>query len=149
MDRLRKFVRLTPLERGLLIKAMLLLGLIGLGLRLVPFAALWRILARMSRPTTKTSGKAEGAYVRGVTWAVSTAGRHMPRRAGCLGQALAAKALLSRRGIQARLCIGVDRPGERTLHAHAWVEFRGAVVVGEADDLSRYTVLRARDSEVL
>jgi hypothetical protein len=149
MNRLRKFVHLSPLEQGLFTKALLLLGLIALGLRLLPFPAFWRILERMSRASIKISKKAEGTYVRGVTWAVSTAGRHMPRRAGCLGQALAAKALLSRRGIQARLCIGVDRPGERTLHAHAWVEFRGAVVVGEADDLSRYTVLRARDSEVL
>ncbi len=54
----------------------------------------------------------------------------MPR-ATCLPQALAAEALLRRAGHPADLRIGVAKTGPGRLLAHAWVECRGRVIVGD------------------
>ena len=50
MTRLGKFLRLAHAERVLLLEAALLLGAIGLGLRLSPFGRLRDLLDRLSRP---------------------------------------------------------------------------------------------------
>jgi len=53
----------------------------------------------------------------------------------CLPRALAAQAMLRRRGIASRLCLGVARE-DRSLSAHAWVEIGGQVIVGDVDPAS-------------
>ena len=56
----------------------------------------------------------------------------------CLPRALATHAMLRRRGIASRLCLGVAR--ERgNLAAHAWVEIGNDKIVGatEADGFTR------------
>ena len=144
---LRKFLRLSSTERYMLLRATLLLGTIGLGLRFLPFGTFWSIFARMSSPACAISAGAGRAYLNRVVWAVSAAGRHMPGGGRCLFQALAAKVLLSRRGLPALLRIGVDRRGERGMQAHAWVECGGRVVIGGADDLSSYAPLLVTQME--
>jgi len=57
----------------------------------------------------------------------------------CLPRALAVQAMLRRRGIASRVCLGVARQGE-TLGAHAWVEVDGHTIVG-AGDAGRFTLL--------
>ena len=53
-------------------------------------------------------------------------------QAACLPRALAAQAMLRRRGVASRLCLGVAREGE-ALSAHAWLELgQDNIVVGEA-----------------
>src|SRR2546427_6725767 len=49
MTTLRKLLRLSPAELSLVVQAALLLGAIGLGLRLLPFGRLRRLLDRLSR----------------------------------------------------------------------------------------------------
>jgi len=79
--------------------------------------------------------------------AVSRAARLVPR-ASCLTQALALQRLLARRGLESSLFLGVDRAGKpsRTarpralrFEAHAWVEWRGRILIG--GDISRWTPL--------
>jgi len=72
--------------------------------------------------------------VRWVSWAVETAAARGLIAAACLPRALAACAMLRRRGIPCRLHLGVARNGEN-LAAHAWVEVEHEKVVGgmEAD----------------
>ncbi len=83
----------------------------------------------------------------GVGRVVSAIGRRMPGIGTCLTHALLAEALLRREGHAARLVIGVERPEHRRLAAHAWIESQGAVVVGSARDLDRFTPLAmGRDS---
>jgi transglutaminase-like putative cysteine protease len=56
-----------------------------------------------------------------VAWAVEKVGAKPWMNALCLPRALAAHAMLRRRGIASRLCLGVARD-ERQLMAHAWIE---------------------------
>jgi transglutaminase-like putative cysteine protease len=74
-----------------------------------------------------------------VTWAVKNIAAHPWINADCLPQALAAHAMLRRRGIASRLCVGVARL-EGALTAHAWVEVGQGALAG-ASEAAAYTRL--------
>ena len=139
MKRVSKFLRLSSADQLLLLKAAFLLGTIRLGLRLLSFQTMLSLLARMAKATPELH-HIDQAPADKVPWAVGVAKCYIPGVTTCLAQAFAVKALLNRRGCQARLRIGVDRGGEGQFQAHAWVESQGRVVVG-AKGLSRYTPL--------
>jgi hypothetical protein len=73
-----------------------------------------------------------------ISWAVESLGAKPWMHALCLPRALAAHAMLRRRGIASRLCLGVAREGGE-LAAHAWVEIGNNKIVGgtEADGFTR------------
>jgi len=76
-----------------------------------------------------------------VAWAVHHASRIVPR-ATCLTQALAAQIMLARRGLPAMVHIGVRRDDTSTFEAHAWLTFRGVVILGNRSELAdRYAQL--------
>lgn len=67
-----------------------------------------------------------------VAWSVEKmAGKHW-MKALCLARALAAQAMLRRRGIASRLCLGVA-PGAEQFAAHAWLELAHEIVIGAAE----------------
>src|SRR5438445_4686679 len=129
MKRLGKFLRLAQAERVLLLEATLLLGAIGLGLRLLPFVRLRELLYRLSRPRDGLRPQTPLSATR-IAWAVERMSRAVPGARSCLVQALAAQVLLARRGHEACVRIGVARPPDGSLEAHAWVEGDGAVLLG-------------------
>src|SRR5437899_10846127 len=129
MTRLGKFLRLAHAERVLLLEATLLLGAIGLGLRLLPFGRLRRLLDRLSCPRHGLRPQARLSAAR-IAWAVERVSRVGPGARSCRGQALAAQVLLTRRDHDACVRIGVARPLDGSLEAHAWVEGDGAALLG-------------------
>jgi len=145
MKRLYKFLSLTPRERVLLINALLLLGAIRLGLKLLPFQTLRRILATMAQPTG-TLQAAEKASVDKVAWAVIVASHYIPG-ARCLAQALATQVLLERRGYPTQLRIGFTRDKGGQMSAHAWVESEGRVAIGGAGNMARYILVPIQEVE--
>jgi hypothetical protein len=66
-----------------------------------------------------------------VRQAVTVAARNVPWNAVCLPQAMAAKAMLARRGQGSALHLGASRDDGGGLTAHAWLEVGGEIVVGE------------------
>jgi len=64
-----------------------------------------------------------------ITWSVERIGSKQWMKAFCLARALAAQAMLRRRGIASRLCLGVA-PGGEQLAAHAWLELAHEIVIG-------------------
>ena len=117
------------IERLYLRKAVVALALARLAVRFVPAA--W-ILAWARRPPRHINrfGAAEAAGW--VGWAIETAAAKRWMQAACLPRALAAQAMLRRRGVASRLCLGVARDGAQ-LSAHAWLELgQDLIIVGEA-----------------
>lgn len=146
MDRLRRFLRRPAQERTLFVKALLMLGLVRVGLWLFPFQTLRRFLDRFARtPTDQHS--ADGSSLNQVIWAVEAASRYVPGTRTCLVQALVARVLLVRRGHAVRLRIGVTKSEEGQLEAHAWVEGEDGIVIGGEDSLSRFTPLPYLEGE--
>ena len=139
-SRIARFRSLPPSDRTLFLIALLAIASVRVGLWLTSFRRLHRSLARIARPTGSpdpTPGEADR-----IGWAVGSAARFVPD-ATCLPQALAAEAILRRRGHPADLRLGVSR-GDDGVEAHAWVESYGRVIVGDGD-LDRFEPLEASD----
>jgi Transglutaminase-like superfamily len=145
MERLHKFRRLPLRYKHLLVKSIVLLGLVRVGLWLLRFQTLRRLLAYTTRGHAEAKG-GDQASINQVARAVTVASRYVPA-ATCLTQALAAQILLSRRGHPASLRIGVGRSEAGEFQAHAWVECQGKIVIGGAQALSRYTPFPPLDGE--
>src|SRR3989475_12678942 len=106
MKRLGKFLRLAHAERVLLVEAALLLGAIGLGLRLLPFGRLRRLLDHLSRPRHGLRPQARLSATP-IAWAVDRVSRRGPGAPTCLGHAVADQARPAARGHDAWLPAGV------------------------------------------
>jgi Transglutaminase-like superfamily len=121
---------MTPrtMRRVYLREAAVMLVLARLAVRFVPPA---RIFAWADRPPRRIRRFATDE-IDWVSWAVENLGAKPWMKALCLPRALAAHAMLRRRGIVSRVCLGVAR--ERgTLCAHAWVEIGTDKIVGGAE----------------
>jgi hypothetical protein len=127
-------MKVTTMRRVYLREAAVMLVLARLAVRFVPPA---RVFAWANRPPRRIHRFA-GDEVSWISWAVETVGARPWMNALCLPRALAAHAMLRRRGIASRLCVGVAREGS-ALAAHAWVEIGKDKIVGasEADGFTR------------
>lgn len=65
-----------------------------------------------------------------IGWAVTRAADHIPFKAVCLPQAMAAHAMLRRRGIASAMHFGARRSDEKPIDAHAWLDAAGVEVTG-------------------
>lgn len=145
MNRPRKFLRLPAAERRLLLEAALLLAMIKLGLKLLPFQTLKRLVDKFSGSSPGPPADPRSS-VEMVVWAMEAAGRYVSGT--CLTRALAAQVLLAQRGHPVLLHIGVAREEGEKFLAHAWLESAGRVVIG-GNELERYTPLVALERERL
>jgi hypothetical protein len=117
-------------------------------LRTLSFATTRRLLNRYASGGRAHAGLQADRAVRRIAWAVTAAARRLPSRTTCLVEALAADAMLRRRGFASTLRIGVREPAAAVpLDAHAWVECEGSVVIGELANLSDYVVFSERKNE--
>ena len=127
---LRRFFRLAPCDRRLVLEAACLQTGIAVGLRFIHFGPLRRLLDRFST-AGETADPTSASLVMGqIAWAVDASSRHLSAVSTCLTEALTAEAMLRRRGFPARAAIGIDRPKGGVLHAHAWTELGGTIVTG-------------------
>ena len=143
MRRLGKFCRLPTTDRLLLVESTLLLVGVRLGLWLLPFQTLRRLLSGLMTVSTG-SDETEPSSMDRVVWAVEVAGRYVPRVGSCLTRALTTQAMLAMRGHPTVLRIGVVKDEGKKLQAHSWLESGRRVLIG-GSDLGRYTPLPALD----
>src|SRR5262249_37670882 len=117
------------LRRHLRTEAVFALAIARLAVRLVPASRLLAWAARQPRHPQRFAHPDLPAQVaEAVDWAATR--RWM--QAVCLPRALAAQAMLRRRGIASGLCLGVARDG-KSLSAHGWVEIDRKRIIGESD----------------
>ena len=128
-------MKLGARRRTYLREATATLVIARLAVRFMPAS---RIFAWANRPLHRVNRFA-GDEVDWVFWAVEHIGARPWMNALCLPSALAAHAMLRRRGIASRLCLGVAREG-RELAAHAWVEIGNDRIVRDAR-VGRFTRL--------
>jgi hypothetical protein len=134
--RLRTLLTLSGAELALLVEALGLVSAVRVGLWLLPSPV---ILRRVRALAAHTPGERRTRdSVAAVIWAVETVASAVPG-ATCLTQAIAALILLRRRGLEARLRLGVAVGARGELLAHAWLERQGRILLGarEAAGLKR------------
>jgi Transglutaminase-like superfamily len=126
-------MKLSTRRRAYLREATLMLALARTALRLLPPAC---IFAWANRPQQRTR-RFTADQARWVAWSIDTMSAKPWIKASCLASALAAHAMLRRRGIASRLCLGVA-PDAGAVAAHAWIEVGRDVIVGAAE-AARFT----------
>ncbi len=118
----------STMRRAYLREAALTLIIARLAVRILP--PTW-IFAWVNRPMRHTRRFAADE-AQWVAWSIETIGEKRWMHALCLPRAVAAQAMLRRRGIISRLCLGVACD-DGAFSAHAWIEIGRDVVVGGAD----------------
>ncbi len=128
-----KFTRFWCLprrRRSLLAEALAALALARISMAILPFR---RIAAWLGTPGIETPLSADDSQVttaRDIGWAVACVARRVPWDGRCLAQAIAASAMLRRRGLQGTVNFGAERGGSKELIAHAWLRFGPCIVTG-------------------
>jgi hypothetical protein len=121
---LRRFAQVDNRRRTLVVEAAICLWLARLGLIFVPFPRLARRLGDFVPPNDPRALAAreptpQVALAQEIGWAVTRAARHVPFKAVCLPQAMAARVMLKRRGVASVMHFGAARGDEKPLDAHA------------------------------
>ncbi|HLZ83628.1 MAG TPA: lasso peptide biosynthesis B2 protein [Caulobacteraceae bacterium] len=122
----------------LAVEGALWLGLAGLAVRTLSFAR----LARIASGPWRRDGVSPAPAAAAIGRAVDAAARRAPWPVRCFEKALAAHAMLRRRGAASVLYYGGRNDASRGLTAHAWVRLGGANVVG-GDSAGDFAVLAA------
>ncbi|MBZ0301288.1 MAG: lasso peptide biosynthesis B2 protein [Anaerolineae bacterium] len=133
-----KFFSFPLADQWLLIRSALWISAVRLALRVLGFVQVRRILARWGQIH---GGPVNEAAASRVMWAVDVVSNRLLRRKPCLTRALVAQTLLARCNYPTTLRIGVAHNSDGRFEAHAWLEHEGQIVVGQLDDLARFTPL--------
>jgi hypothetical protein len=135
--RLVRFAQVGHRRRTVLIEAAAWLVVARLSLIFVSFPHLARRLGTLVAPTdvralpAKSGNKPDQIRVaEEVGWAVTRAARHVPFNAVCLPQAMAARIMLKRRGVDSVLHFGARIGQDKPIDAHAWLDAAGVEVTG-------------------
>lgn len=140
MKRCDKLRKLSWQQRRALLYALLIINVIRL--------SLWFFSFGMIRQQLKTvlsrwvcSPQTEKISVAFIVQAISIAANYSPGKVKCLARALTAQLLLNRYGYSHNFHIGVTKNESQELEAHAWIEYRGQVIVGELSNLNQFRTL--------
>ena len=143
MNRLRKYLALTPAGRAIVLRSLLLLPLATVLLRTRGMARATAGLERLANRAKRDPGVlAPHEVARLVDAAASILGTP------CLPRSLVLRHLLCRRGILVEIRLGVSTAAEGKLSAHAWVELDGLPLNDNADVFDRYAALPAPATSV-
>ncbi len=128
----QRWGELSVRQKGVLAEAGAALLAARLLLKILPVSALVRWLKRpvAAVPKGRWGAGEQAAQVEEVRWAVLSVARHSPVRFVCFPQAIAAHALLRRRGVPSRVVYGVRRAADTRLCAHTWLEVGGETILG-------------------
>ncbi|MBD2387133.1 lasso peptide biosynthesis B2 protein [Cylindrospermum sp. FACHB-282] len=137
MNKLSKFLGLDSQKRQLLISTFVLLVLIRLGLFLLSFKTLQQLLSSISKTKPQCQEKHS---IDKIVWAVELSSHYTPG-VKCLARALTCQVFMNHYGYASNLCIGVAKGEAGELKAHAWLESRGQVVIGNVTDFSNFSQL--------
>lgn len=131
MGLVAKFLRLPWRRKRLWLEAVFWLAVSRYRVWRVPFQQWSDWLGQHMHQGHATSlDGARQRLVDDVAWAVANASRHVPWQAVCLPQAMAAKAMLRRRGIASVLYVGMRKGEEKPYEAHAWLKVGDRAVTG-------------------
>jgi hypothetical protein len=134
---LLRFGQVDNRRRALLAEAVACLLTARLALVFVPFPRLARRLGTFVPPTDARVAAAQTATRQDqvqrageIGWAVTHAARYVPFKAVCLPQAMAARVMLKRRGVNSVMHFGAAKGQDKPLDAHAWLDAAGVEVTG-------------------
>lgn len=136
--------RLRADERGLALRALLLVTTIRIALWVLPLKRLRRLTGDWKNVPLAVPCEMP---VSRLVWAVRAASRRVPG-ATCLTQSLALHCLLTRAGHHSQLRIGATKDEEGRFQAHAWVEYEGEPLLSSAGEVASYAHVLAMEDKL-
>jgi hypothetical protein len=137
---LSKFLNLPAREKFLLMAAFFLVVLFRIGIWVLPFRQMKKILSKIAaRAPVRNEG--ESPVIKQIVRFVGSVSRFVPS-ASCLTQALAALVLIKFYGEHAELKFGITIDSNKNFAAHAWLERSGRIILGKLSDHGNYTILK-------
>ncbi|WP_092664363.1 lasso peptide biosynthesis B2 protein [Halorientalis persicus] len=143
MPDLRAFLSLPLGDKVRLSLSVFLLLFIWGGVVVMSFNRFRKLLLKI--------GKAGSSVIPGspspgrVARSVDFADRSLPGDRTCLVRSLTAETLLRMYGYVPKHRIGVDKNEKGAVEAHSWIEYNGAILIGDLEDLSRFKPLPSLD----
>ncbi|QQS47687.1 MAG: lasso peptide biosynthesis B2 protein [Acidobacteriota bacterium] len=141
ISKLRKFLYLENPDKLMLCRALFILPVIAILLRLLGLNRSVSILSFLNSKNPGILIEQSGVYVKKayrISWLVDIATRYGIFRANCLQRSLVLWLLLRQRGIQSEIHFGT-RKNNGKFEAHAWVELDGLVLNDSEDVTSIFT----------
>jgi transglutaminase superfamily protein len=139
-EKWRRFRQRPPEDRGLILRAALILPLTEIGLRLFGFRRWKGLIEKFSLPPRLPASLPAGAQretaLRAVR-AVRSVELHGPANPNCLERSMTLWWLLRRNGVEGELHLGARKQSGR-FEAHAWVELCGQVLYDVAEVHQHY-----------
>jgi len=129
---LRRYRGISAAQKRLLREAFAALAIARIALGCVPFRriAAWLGTSGAESAASVTAEQAQAAEA--VGWAVTALARRVPWDGRCFAQALAATAMLRRRGVDGTVSFGVCEGAAAGFEAHAWLRVGARMVTGGA-----------------
>jgi len=136
-DRQARLARLGPRRIGLLLEAAASLAVAIVQVR-------WggrHLIRLLSEPAPADQAVPAAARpdLALIAWSIDAVGRRLPRDPTCLMRAVAARAMLARRGVRCCIKIGISEDSQE-FRPHAWVEVGQRPLLGWLKD-ERFNVL--------
>lgn len=137
LRKISRFRRLSPLDRAILIQALVILPIIQVRLRTLGFKRAIAPLIQTGDNKPLPSRQASRLQALRTAHLMHLAAKHGLVRGNCLSRALALLWLLRKQGMEGELRIGV-RKAEGQLLAHAWIEVSGQPLAERGDVTLKY-----------
>lgn len=135
--KLRTALVMGPRRQMLVAEASASMAVARLSLAIYPFRKLAKGFGAFVPPndprvvaSAANAAEEHALVAKEIGWAVRTAAPWMPFRAVCLQQAMAAHAMLKRRGVASVMHFGAGKSAEKPIDAHAWLDAAGVKVTG-------------------
>lgn len=112
-------------QKLLLLEVLLVLCTYKVGLFVLPFSCFIRPDTAPVQETAVSEDR-----LKAVIWAITVVSRRVSPGFTCLVQALAAKWLL-KNNHTTQLCVGVHKHVAAGFSAHAWLTYKGTIILGE------------------
>ena len=135
--KVRTALVMGPRRQLLVAEASASMAIARISLAIYPFRTLAKGFGAFVPPgdprvlaSTENAAEGHARTAKDVGWAVRTAAPWMPFKSVCLQQAMAAHAMLKRRGIASVMHFGAGKSPEKPIDAHAWLDAAGVKVTG-------------------
>lgn len=130
MKRIKSFFSLSPKEKLLFFEALVFQYVTWMLLLILPFRRIVRLFPNRQTPE-QNADKTTLERIRAATAQANNLALWKNR---CLVQALAARWMLSRRGIPSKLSLGVTLDDNKKVIAHAWIMAGDLEIVARGGD---------------
>lgn len=137
----QQFLSLPLQIQVALSEAFVLLGISRGAVLLLPFRYISSFLGTMDGETPPTATDDQLQVAQQIAHAIALGSRYTPWRSNCLAQAITAKMMLRRRGVDSTLYLGVKKE-DTGLEAHAWLRVGQISVTGGQISLQFHTICR-------